>query len=528
MHERQRRLDPLVGEVGEELAELRRGEHALVDERAARQRREVRPRCSAVRARARCACGRRTLAVEVDARWRPPGRRRTAGGSSGIDARGRWRRASTASTGTSRQPSTAQALVGDDRLDRARSPCSASSVVGRQERDARRRRRPPAGSSKSTTARRKRSGIWMRMPAPSPVFDLGARTRRGGRGCTARRAPCATMSWLGATLACRRRTTTPQESCSKRGSYSPNASGTLLNGSRGGAGEFWAFVISHPGVHTKVLAVDAEGRRWPGCGGSSLPGGLSPTKLNAAPAPPFRAGNLPDHVATRALGPPRPDRPPGGRRARRWRRWSSPSSTTVAPRSMPAGTRSGRRCASGTRSWRMRRTAFAAAGGGDRSVTTDLGKALSDWTKATEAKDPAAEAAAANRLEAQAMRLRTNAGAPRFTGVPELGAAIGNFTGQLVPAEQVQAYNRAVDRYQDERRSTLGVPVALGAGVRRTPVLVGGIRRPDRSWCPRFGAATRLCAWAAPGPSSAPSSPRPGDGLAPTSRTASSSVCRCS
>src|SRR4051795_6125692 len=46
---------------------------------------------------------------------------------------------------------------------------------------------------------------------------------------------------------------TPHESCSKRGSYSPNASGTLLYGSRGGAGEFWAFVISHPGVHTQCL-----------------------------------------------------------------------------------------------------------------------------------------------------------------------------------------------------------------------------------------------------------------------------------
>ena len=41
MHQRERRLDPLVGEVGEELGQLGRGEHALVDERAARQRREV-------------------------------------------------------------------------------------------------------------------------------------------------------------------------------------------------------------------------------------------------------------------------------------------------------------------------------------------------------------------------------------------------------------------------------------------------------------------------------------------------------
>ncbi len=41
MHQGQRRLDPLVDQVGEELGELVRREHALVDERATRQRREV-------------------------------------------------------------------------------------------------------------------------------------------------------------------------------------------------------------------------------------------------------------------------------------------------------------------------------------------------------------------------------------------------------------------------------------------------------------------------------------------------------
>ena len=41
VHQRERGLDALVGEVGEELGQLGRGEHALVDEGAARQRREV-------------------------------------------------------------------------------------------------------------------------------------------------------------------------------------------------------------------------------------------------------------------------------------------------------------------------------------------------------------------------------------------------------------------------------------------------------------------------------------------------------
>jgi len=38
----------------------------------------------------------------------------------------------------------------------------------------------------------------------------------------------------------------------------------------------------------------------------------------------------------------------------------------------------------------------------------------------------------------------------------------------------VRAYNRAVDRYQDERRSTLGAPVALVLGFDERPVLVLG------------------------------------------------------
>ncbi len=41
VHERQRGLDALVHEVGEELRQLRRGEHALVHERARREAREV-------------------------------------------------------------------------------------------------------------------------------------------------------------------------------------------------------------------------------------------------------------------------------------------------------------------------------------------------------------------------------------------------------------------------------------------------------------------------------------------------------
>jgi hypothetical protein len=119
-------------------------------------------------------------------------------------------------------------------------------------------------------------------------------------------------------------------------------------------------------------------------------------------------------------------------------------------------------------------TAFAAAGGGDRAVTTDLGLALRDWDKAVAADDPAAEAEAANRLEGQATRLRVNAGSPAFAGIPALSAAIGGFTGTLIPDDQVSAYNRAVKRFQAERRSTLGAPVARVLGFDERPVLILG------------------------------------------------------
>jgi hypothetical protein len=119
-------------------------------------------------------------------------------------------------------------------------------------------------------------------------------------------------------------------------------------------------------------------------------------------------------------------------------------------------------------------TAFAAAGGGDRSVTRDLGAALSRWDKAVAAKDPEAEAEAANNLEAQASRLRVNAGTPRFANVQALSDAIGAFTGSLPDADLVKAYNRAVEQYQAERRSTLGALVARTLGFDERPVLVLG------------------------------------------------------
>ena len=57
VHQRQRALHALVAEIGEEHRQLRRGEHALVDQGAAAERREV-GLAARRAARARSACGR--------------------------------------------------------------------------------------------------------------------------------------------------------------------------------------------------------------------------------------------------------------------------------------------------------------------------------------------------------------------------------------------------------------------------------------------------------------------------------------
>jgi hypothetical protein len=118
--------------------------------------------------------------------------------------------------------------------------------------------------------------------------------------------------------------------------------------------------------------------------------------------------------------------------------------------------------------------AFANGGGGDRAVSKDLGAALSAWTRARQAKDPAKEAAAANAVEAEASRLAANAQVTRFSGNDALTQALNTFDGRLPPQDAVTAYNRAVTRYQDLRDSTLGAPVARVLGFDERPTFVFG------------------------------------------------------
>ena len=168
VHQRQRRLDPLVAQVGEELAQLRGGEHALVDERAARQAREV----DAALSPGRADLVLDALAHDVDpalervvdqpvAGQEDLAERRLDRLGGGADHRVVDRHLAPAED--------AQALA-TPRSSRPRRPPRRPWPDRPAGRRCRWRRRPRGAAAKPTTSRRKRSGIWMRMPAPSPVL----------------------------------------------------------------------------------------------------------------------------------------------------------------------------------------------------------------------------------------------------------------------------------------------------------------------------------------------------------------------
>ena len=119
-------------EVGEERRELRRGEHALVDERAAAERREVRLLLGGQLVLDALA-GDEHLAVEVDA-----GRAGWVRDEQLLERRHHRPRAGAEAVGMHghRPPAErGQALVGDDRLDRAlRLLGIASTSAGRNAR----------------------------------------------------------------------------------------------------------------------------------------------------------------------------------------------------------------------------------------------------------------------------------------------------------------------------------------------------------------------------------------------------------
>jgi hypothetical protein len=112
-----------------------------------------------------------------------------------------------------------------------------------------------------------------------------------------------------------------------------------------------------------------------------------------------------------------------------------------------------------------------AIGEADRAVTQDLSTALSEWTDSLDGGSAEQQAEVANRVEAQANRLRANVfGSPRLAQSTELADAIGAFDAASPPDPLVETYNRAVRTYEDSRNDTFRRPVALVFGYGARPL----------------------------------------------------------
>ena len=125
--------------------------------------------------------------------------------------------------------------------------------------------------------------------------------------------------------------------------------------------------------------------------------------------------------------------------------------------------------------------ALGTAGAGERSYAVDLADEIARWETLTGRDDPdaGAEAASANRLEGLAARTRVNvARSARLSRDPGITQGLAAFDASLVPNDAVEAYNRAVRRYQATRTDTLKqIPASLlGYGAR--PVLEIGVVTP--------------------------------------------------
>lgn len=112
-------------------------------------------------------------------------------------------------------------------------------------------------------------------------------------------------------------------------------------------------------------------------------------------------------------------------------------------------------------------TALSAAGGPQRSVTSELSKELDAWNKLM--AQPAAtenvgtEVGIANELEALARRARANIAAnPKFSNDPAVSSGQARFDQQVPPAARVAIYNRVAKNYENE---TSEFPSSLAAAI---------------------------------------------------------------
>ena len=116
-------------------------------------------------------------------------------------------------------------------------------------------------------------------------------------------------------------------------------------------------------------------------------------------------------------------------------------------------------------------TALNDAGESDRAVTKALVADLAAWKDAVEKRDSAKQTAIANRLEGDGRRLRANVyGSPRLLQNPALTGAVGAFDIAAPPQPAIDAYNRAVRTYEEDRTAAVRRAVALVFGFDERPL----------------------------------------------------------
>lgn len=111
-------------------------------------------------------------------------------------------------------------------------------------------------------------------------------------------------------------------------------------------------------------------------------------------------------------------------------------------------------------------------GNGDRDVTRQLRRTLTDWDLLRPTTDDAAQARTANELEALAARVRaTVQGSDRLRGSEGLTRSIAAFDEADVPSRLVERYNETVLDYERNRSGMLRNIVATLDGYSEHPTL---------------------------------------------------------
>jgi hypothetical protein len=101
-------------------------------------------------------------------------------------------------------------------------------------------------------------------------------------------------------------------------------------------------------------------------------------------------------------------------------------------------------------------TALEAVGNGDRDMTKQLKRTLSDWELLSATNDDATQAETADELEGIASRVRaTITGSDRLKANPGLTKAIAAFDAAKVPPALIKRYNETVLEYERNRDGML-------------------------------------------------------------------------